>query len=172
MNGFISWLEKASATDTKVRAVLRRSLAFTPGSYAPAFPYVEPFLPNETSARFRAACYLTAGLWALHKREGSRGAPLTIGAACRAYRDQTGSGSVEQRFINLLDAAEDQLPNRLRHIIALLKDQCINFDDLLHGLLNWEADDRRIQQQWARDFYRHTASNHTTESSTATEEQA
>lgn len=31
MSGLIEWLEKLNESDTKVRAVLRRSLAFGPG---------------------------------------------------------------------------------------------------------------------------------------------
>ena len=33
MNGFIEWLEGLNEKDTKVRAVLRRSLAFDPGEF-------------------------------------------------------------------------------------------------------------------------------------------
>ena len=44
MSGFIEWLEGLNEKDTKVRAVLRRSLAFDPGRFTPAYPYVEPFL--------------------------------------------------------------------------------------------------------------------------------
>ena len=39
MSGFIEWLEKLNETDTKVRAVLRRSLAFDPGDFPAAFPF-------------------------------------------------------------------------------------------------------------------------------------
>ena len=38
MSGFIEWLEGLNEKDTKVRAVLRRSLAFDPGRYRPAYP--------------------------------------------------------------------------------------------------------------------------------------
>ena len=43
MSGFIEWLEKLNESDTRVRAVLRRSLAFDPGSFIEAIPYVEPY---------------------------------------------------------------------------------------------------------------------------------
>ncbi len=39
MSGFIKWLEDLSERDTKVRAVLRRSLSFDPGKFAAAYPY-------------------------------------------------------------------------------------------------------------------------------------
>ena len=61
MSGFIDWLEEANARDTKVRAVLRRSLAFDPGTNIPAFPYVEPFLKGEAEGWRRQMHYLVAG---------------------------------------------------------------------------------------------------------------
>ena len=48
MRRFIEWLEGLNQKDTKVRAVLRRSLAFNPGAFPPAYPYVEPFVRNES----------------------------------------------------------------------------------------------------------------------------
>jgi CRISPR system Cascade subunit CasB len=54
----------------------------------------------------------------------------------------------------MLDADSDQLPHRLRQMIALLKKQAIDFDNLLKGLLYWNDDQKRTQNAWARDFYR------------------
>jgi CRISPR-associated protein Cse2 (CRISPR_cse2). len=81
MSGFIEWLENLNARDTKVRAVLRRSLAFDPGAFVPAYPYVEPFLKGEDNPWRREMLYLVAGLWAAHWREGRNGTPLTIAKA-------------------------------------------------------------------------------------------
>lgn len=156
MNGFVTWLEGRNAEDTKVRAVLRRSLAFDPGQYAPAFPYVEPFVGDEDNHWRRWVLYLVAGLWAAHWREGSNGQPVSLGSACAAYQWASGSTSqsTERRFITVLDADGDQLPHRLRQLLALLKDQPIDFEDLLKGLLYWNDDRKRTQNGWARDFYR------------------
>ena len=60
MNGFIEWLEKLNEKDTKVRAVLRRSLTFDPGAYVPAYPYVEPFIKGEDKS-WRREMYLLSG---------------------------------------------------------------------------------------------------------------
>ena len=132
MSGFIEWLEGLNEKDTKVRAVLRRSLAFDLGIFPPAYPYVEPFVKDET---------LMAAGDAL-----SGGRPLGRSLAGRpvadtdAYRqgvcdtsDSKWSTSTERRFITLLDADPDQLPHRLRQMIALLKEQAIDFDALLTG---------------------------------------
>jgi CRISPR system Cascade subunit CasB len=154
MNGFIEWLEGMNTKDTKVRAVLRRSLAFDPGTFAPAYPYVEPFVKDEDNSWRREMLYLVAGLWAAHWQEGRAGAPIPIGKACASFQAASGSTNTERRFINLLDADPDQLPHRLRQMIALLKGQPIDFDGLLKGLLNWKDEQKRTQNAWARDFYR------------------
>ena len=154
MSGFIEWLENMNEKDTKVRAVLRRSLAFDPGKCVRAFPYVEPFVKNEDNSWRREMHYLVAGLWAAHWREGKKGEPVPLGKACAIHQETTGSKSTESRFINVLDADRDQLPHRLRQIVALLKDQTLDFERLLTGLLYWSDDRKRTQNAWARDFYR------------------
>lgn len=154
MNGFIEWLEGLNEKDTKVRAVLRRSLAFDPGKYIPAYPYVEPFLKGEENFWRKDMFYLVAGLWASHWRVGRVGVPMTFGKACAAYYEGRKSPSTERRFITLLDSDSDQLPHRLRQMVALLKEQFIDFDDLLNKLLYWNDDQKRTQNIWARDFYR------------------
>lgn len=154
MSGFIEWLEGLNAKDRKARAVLRRSLAFPPGEYVPAFPYVEPFVRDTDSSWRRKMLYLVAGLWADHWREERKGPLMSLGAACAAHRDKSKSENTERRFITLLDADPDQLPHRLRQMTALLKEQAIDFDALLQGLLYWNADGKRTQNAWARDFYR------------------
>ena len=154
MSGFIEWLEKLNERDTRVRAVLRRGLAFDPAAFVPAFPYVEPFVKDEDSSWRREMHYLVAGLWAAHWREGRSGAPMKIGKACAAHQKASGSTSTERRFISLLEADSDQLPHRLRQMIALLKEQSIDFDALLKALLYWNDEQKRTQNTWARDYYR------------------
>lgn len=124
MSKFIEWLENLNEKDTKVRAVLRRSLAFDPGGYVPAFPYVEPFLKDDDSDWRRDVHYLVAGLWAMHWREWRNEPLIKIGEACAIFdkekrskmsaEDQRKLTSTEKRFINLLDADADQLPNPAR----------------------------------------------------------
>ncbi len=154
MSGFIEYLEARNMKDTRVRATLRRSLSFAPGSFVPAYPYVEPFVKDAGQAWRREAHYLVAGLWAAHWREGSRGQATSIGEACAVHQRATGSTSTERRFINLLDADTDQLPQRIRQVIALLRERAIDFEGLLRGLLYWNDDEKRTQNSWARDFYR------------------
>lgn len=169
MSGFIAWLEKLNESDTKVRAVLRRSLAFDPGQHVPAFPYVESFLKGEHEGWRREAHYLVAALWASHWREGRAGAALPLARACAAHQLKSGSASTGRRFINLLDADREQLPHRLRQMTMLLNEQPIDFERLLSDLLGWHRDDKRSQNVWARDFYRILNPASQTEPDTATE---
>jgi CRISPR system Cascade subunit CasB len=135
MNGFIEWLEGLNEQDTRARAVLRRSLAFEPGTFVPAYPYVEPFVKDEMNAWRREVFYLVAGLWAAHWRECRSGVPMPIGKACATFQTASGSTSAERRFITLLDADRDQLSHRLRQMIALLKDQETFGDGVIAAIL-------------------------------------
>lgn len=164
MSGFIAWLEGLNMKDTKVRAVLRRSLAFDPGAFVPAYPYVEPFVKDADNSWRRQMLYLVAGVWAANWREPGTGVRMPIGKACAVFDsekrkkmghdDRQKMSSIEKRFVTLLDADTDQLSHRLRQMVALLKDQSIDFDALLKGLLNWNHEERRTQNAWAREFYR------------------
>lgn len=172
MRRFIEWLEGLNQKDTKVRAVLRRSLAFNPGAFPPAYPYVEPFVRNESDEWKREMHYLAAGLWAAHWREGRTVVPMTIGKACAAYQAASGSTSTERRFITLLDSSSDELPHRLRQVVALPKDHPIDFEALLTGLVFWNDDRKRTQNGWARDFYRNLQDETETELITREEQPA
>lgn len=169
MSGFIEWLEGLNKKDTKVRAVLRRSLAFEPGRFVPAYPYVEPFLKDEDRSWRREMLYLVAGVWAAHWREARAGSPMPLGKACAAYQAASSSTSTERRFINLLDADPDQLPHRLRQLVALLKEQAIDFEAMLKGLLYWNDEQRRTQNAWAREFYKNMERETETEPTTEEE---
>lgn len=169
MSRFIEWLVKLNLSDTKVKAVLRRSLSFEPGGYVPAYPYVEPFMKSDDNYWRREMHYLVAGLWAGHWREGRTGETMPIGKACAKHQNSSGSSSTERRFISLLDADHDQLPQRLRQMIALLKEYSIDFDELLKGLLRWDYDRKPTQNEWARDFYRNLKQESDIENNTVKE---
>ena len=172
MSGFIQWLEGLNEKDTKVRAVLRRSLAFEPGRYVSVYPYVEPFVKSEDNSWRREMHYLVAGLWAAHAQEESSNAKMAIGSACQAlYLKRDKSPSIERRFITLLDSDRSQLPRRMRQMLALLKEYPIHFEALLADLLFWNNDRKRTQNAWARDFYNNLQDETETQSESATEEE-
>jgi len=176
MNGFIEWLERLNQKDTRVRAVLRRSLSFYPGQFPAAFPYVEPFLTDKDQGWRREAHYLVAGLWAMHWREGRSDKPVMLAQACATHdgeqrrklsaEDSKKLTAMERRFVALLDADSDQLPYRLRQMVALLAEQSIDFAKLLTDLLFWNAEGKRTRNTWARDYYRNLSQNQSEESET------
>lgn len=178
MSAFLEWLETMNERDTRVRAVLRRSLAFAPGAYCAAFPYVEPFLTDDAPHWRRQVHYLVAALWAAHWKADRQGPMLPMGNAIASYamnhhkREQlmTGGSSTERRFIALLDADPEQLPHRLRPMVALLKDETIDFDALLTDLLWWQDERKSRQNNWARQFYRTLNPSTDPEQDTETEE--
>lgn len=78
-------------------------------------------------------------------------------AVARLYRQRNRTESIEQRFIALLDADEEQLPYRLRQMVQLVKGEDeirIHWAVLLDDVLDWPHEERRVQRRWARAFYR------------------
>ncbi len=154
MSGFLEALTLADSRDSRARAVLRRSLAFDPGTYVPSFPYVEHFVGTASTPWRRQMMYLVAGLWAAYWRDTDARTPVPLAMAAAMRFHGAESSSMERRFINLLDADTDQLPHRLRQLLSLLKDDPIDFDLLLQGVQGWNDEQKRTQIRWAREFYR------------------
>lgn len=146
---YLEGLKKEKRVWVAARAALRRSLAFPPGTYPPAMPYVEPFVKDEEGWR-REAYYLVAGLYALKNGEHEEG--RTLARAMRECMRVRESASVERRFLALLDADRDQIAFRLRQAMGLVEGG-VDFARLLDHLLHWFSPERWVQAQWAREFY-------------------
>ncbi|HET6574867.1 MAG TPA: type I-E CRISPR-associated protein Cse2/CasB [Fimbriiglobus sp.] len=102
--------------------------------------------------RVAAGC-LVASLFAAAKADGpGRG---TLGAAFREIPDRQDGDSTEKRFVALLDADADDLPSRLQHAVTLLAARGVHPDwaRLLADILAWDHPNRRVQRDWARDFW-------------------
>jgi len=154
---FIIYLSGLHERDRGAMARLRRSLAFAPGTWPSAYPYVERFVPRDCHAldSKRLALYAVAGLFARHPHIHSQSFASALGTLMRK-RD---SASIEQRFIALLGAQSDNISGYLRQIISLLAADDIGFDyaGLLDDLQSWmnpHHQPDRVRQRWARDFYR------------------
>lgn len=156
---FVTHLRTLKERDRGAISCLRRSLGFAPGAYPPAYPAVERFaVQGAESDSLRQALYMTAGLFALHPAHASgQGLAGALGQAMR----QRDSASIEKRFIALLAADPDSLPNHLRQAVSLLAadgaaiDYAELLDDLGRLLQRWNEEQRdRVRQRWARAFYR------------------
>lgn len=157
---FVAHLSTLAEKDRGALAALRRSLSFDPGASPPAYPYVERFVGTDRHADdpYRRALYLTAGLFALHPANSAK---TSFAAAFGTLARQRDSGSIEQRFVALLGAEPESLPNMLRQAASLLAADglALDYAHLLDDLSRWlntfgqEARDS-LRKQWARDFYR------------------
>jgi CRISPR system Cascade subunit CasB len=157
MSTFISSLVSLDARSTKVRAVLRRSLGFEPGTYPAAFPYVEQFVAGGTDSWRRHVHYLVAGLWALGGMSGEESFARILANYDREHKHHANPSevsSIERRFIALLDSDSEQLAYRLRQLITLVRDTPMDWDSLLKDLLYWKSRNKTTQVKWAREYYR------------------
>lgn len=113
------------------------------------------WLYNEVPDRDLEAAVLVSGLFAEHQQPNGQG---SIGAAFRELRKESGGESVEKRFAHLADSDSEDLPDRLRHAVKQLaaKDIPLDWGRLLRDILSWDAVERPVQRQWARDFWRET----------------
>lgn len=152
--------------DRRGFAELRRGLREEPGRYVGAIPYVEPFTLGDTPPWVRQMYYLVAGLFAYVERPLEPGAPIpeplkqNLGEGmARLYVLKERSPSIEQRFVRLLDANDEQLADRLRQTVTLLKsnDVRIGWEQLLEDLGFWRLEQRSVQHRWARSFYQRAA---------------
>ncbi len=139
----------AEREDRAALAALRRSLAFSPGTYPPSFPYVEPWTGGLSDAA-RQAYYLGAGLFALNRRHAEG---KTVAEALAREMKQRDSKSVEGRFLALLDAEEDELGYKLRQAVFLLGEQPLDWVQLIYDIAHWSSDNRWVQVRWAKEFY-------------------
>ena len=156
---FIAHLE-GLVKDRAALARLRHGLAFAPGSYPPAFPHVEIFVPADAGEQdsYRLALYVAAGLFARHPQQASQ----SFASAFADLWRRRESDSIEQRFIALLGADPGNIAHYLRQAASLLAADGIGFDyaRLIEDLSRWmnpyidPARRDRIRQHWARDFYR------------------
>jgi len=156
---FVGHLRQLHEHDKGAMAILRRSLSFDPGAYPPAYPFVERFVGADRHAEdsLRLALYCVAGLFAQQPHHIER---RTLAAAFGVVMRHRESASIEQRFVALLSADAQNLPQYLRQVVSLLAadDQGLDFAQLLRDLIRWlnpyaqEARDH-LRQRWARDFY-------------------
>lgn len=99
-------------------------------------------------------CCLIASLFAEHSAPRGYG---TLGAAFRRMAGPPGDSNeaVERRFHALLDSDLEDLPERLRYAVSLLKSKevPINWAQLLADVTNWDWPSRAVQKAWSRDFW-------------------
>ena len=75
--------------------------------------------------------------------------------------------STERRFVNLLRMRRETLERPLRQCVSILKSDeneiGINWNRLFWDLHDWNEQDHRIQERWARSFWRSNQSESNSE---------
>ncbi len=159
VTAFVAHLRRLADEENRgALAALRASLQDPNGMAVAACPHVVPFLaPTENLYRDRAF-FLVGALFALHPEPGGG----SLGHAFRAINgDQEGptggdNESLRGRFVALLDADAEDLPNHLRHAVSLAraKEKPLDWERLLHDVLDWRHQTRHVQRRLARDFWK------------------
>jgi len=152
----IEYLEE-NREDRAMLAALRRGLGQPAGAVPEVSRYVQRRLAQDAPAYLENAYYLIAPLFGAHPLPGGYG---NMGdhfvKLCEPGQDPP--SNVERRFVALLAAHADDLPDALRHAVSLLKakDIPVNWQRLLEDVLAWSDDDRRIKTHkfWSRQFWR------------------
>lgn len=138
-------------------AALRAGLRSKNGIAIEMMPFVVPFL-DEREHRNDRWFFAIAALFALHPRATNE--RLSLGGSFGQLREN--SASMEKRFQLLLASDEEDLFERLKQTMNLLKahNVPVNWFALLRDLTvkSWDDPQRELQLKWARDFYKEVSS--------------
>jgi CRISPR system Cascade subunit CasB len=153
---FVTALEKLAWADNRAAlAALRRGLGKPPGTTPEMYPYVVPLAP----ARGDDPYYLVAALFAWHPSPWhASGQSSNLGASMARVARDSGSESIERRFVAMLNAPSEDLPEHLRHAVGLCRahEVPVNWLQLLLDLQWWGVwgpGYRRVQRSWAGSFW-------------------
>jgi len=162
-HAFVEQLQRlAEREDRAALAELRRGLGRAPGEAVGMYRYVVPFVPLDAPPWEERAYYLIASLFALHQgswnHDEAHRDSRNFGASFRRLADQSGSESIEKRFVALLNAEPAELPNHLRQGVRLLKahDVPVDWLQLLRDVRGWGHPEGRVRRNWARAYWRAT----------------
>jgi CRISPR system Cascade subunit CasB len=157
---FIAYLKDLSQRDDRAAlAALRRGLGKEPGTAIDAYKHVLRFNPRQWEEEWFC---LVAALFALHPTDwpvdethGRRSTNFGASLARLWLKREAGRDGLERRLVALLNAHREDLPDKLRHAVSLLRAEEVPVDwlQLLRDLRGWEADNRRVQRSWARAYW-------------------
>ncbi len=135
-------------------AMLRRGLGKQPGEAMEVYRYIGNFAANTKSKTHEDALHTVATLFGLYPSASREGNPYDSNLGASVSDIKTNSDSIEKRFVALLDAHSDDLPNHLRQMVGLLKANgvTINWLQLLKDINWWDSDGRDVQRRWAKSF--------------------
>ena len=151
---FIGYLHSLREKEQRgTLAALRRGLGKVPGSVPETYPIVIPRMPEGTTRWEEEIYFIIASLFAYHPSPEGQG---DMGAVFQKVHKESQSESIESRFVALLRAHKDDLPNHLRHAISIAKSHNvpINWAELFTDLRQWNRFDRKTQRKWANSYWK------------------
>ena len=151
---FIGYLTSLNESGNRgALADLRRGLSGEPWNEVKMHKYVVPKLTDSMYPWDQKVYYMVAALFASNPNTGGKG---DMGETMAHLSLITDSQSVESRFISLLDAHPDDLFDRLRYTVSLLKSKEISVDwyKLCHDLKRWNDPERSTQNRWSRSYWK------------------
>lgn len=146
---FVSYLKEFVEKDDRAAlANLRRGLGKEVGTSTEMYRYIFPKLRYKSDEK---AYFLLASLFGFYSNANHTEGNL--GASIASIKDK--SGSIEKRFVALLNSREEVLSEHLRQIVALLRSEKapVNWIELLKGIKFWSNSNRSIQRDWGRSFW-------------------
>jgi CRISPR system Cascade subunit CasB len=151
---FVDYLHSLAAREDRgALAALRRGLG-RPSPPAEVLRLVVPHLPADRPWEHKWYL-LVASLFAMHPERGGRG---NLGETFHRLGNHP---SAQKRFVALLDADAEDVPHRLRQAVALARSKPVPVDwyRLLKDLTRWNDEDRKVQENWARAYWRPSSEN-------------
>ena len=122
------------------------------------YPVIGRFLAEKPNRHYENAVFIVAALFAYYPDAKTNHGNL--GASLRELSEKSESKSIEKRFVALLNAEVDELPDYLRQIVGLLKSKeiAVNWEQLFKDIRYWEANDENskyesVRKKWARSFW-------------------
>ena len=164
-NPFIQFLEQLRDNEnTAALATLKKGLMKEPSEELSMYSYIIPWLGNKNYIGNKEKMYFTiASLFAYHPQKGDNG---SIGntlkrIALSEMKDSSikdiNETPISKRFMALLNCHIEDLHLHLRQIISICSSNeiAINWHKLFHDVLQWNSDEKWIQKNWAKDFWRY-----------------
>lgn len=151
-NSFIKYLMKLKKDKNRAAlAHLRRGLGKPAGTATEMYPYIGNFFPKVPNRKYEDALFLIGSLFGFYS--DAKMTSGNFGDSMASIKDE--SGSIEKRFVALLNSNYDDLHQHLRQAVGLLKskEKPINWEQLFKDLLAWENDSKNVQYRWARGFW-------------------
>ena len=148
---YLGSLAREGKEDRGALADLRSGLRTDPGQAPRMFKHVVPYL-EEKHRNSDRWFYVVGAMFGANPRHVKGN---SIGK-CFKLLSESGSDSIEARFIALLGSHPDDLHKHLYHAIGLIRSKEIGLDyyKLLGDLINWNSSNHITQNKWARDYYR------------------